>query len=364
MEDLSYSERVAWLRLYRTPMIGPASFNLLLARYGSAEAALAASPEWGDNKKTHDFIIPSAAEIEREWRALEKINGRFLWRAEKSYPQALAHISDAPPCLSVLGREEFLHKTLIAIVGAREASLAGKKIAASMASDLGAAGVCVISGFARGIDTAAHSGALQSGTVAVLAGGVDHIYPPENKNLYAEIINSGAIISEQPIGLRPTAQHFPRRNRIISGLAQIIVVVEAKLRSGSLITARMALEQGREVCAVPGSPQDQRASGANLLIKQGAALVENASDILAQLPAHLWPGKTPTCVKIFSSPDSEKENKFSQNKIWQALSGAPANIDQLVLETGMEVAKIQEILLELEFAGKIERLPGNNVCRV
>lgn len=364
MQNLSYSERIAWLRLCRTPMIGPASFNILLARYGSAEGALAAFSEWGENKKSAYFSVPDVASVEQEWQALEKINGRFLWRAEADYPQALLNISDAPPCFSLLGNLEILSKTLIAIVGTREASIAGKNLAKTIAEGLGEVGLPVISGFARGIDTAAHNGALKTGTVAVLAGGVDNIYPPENKSLYEKVIHSGAIISEQPLGLRPTSQHFPRRNRIISGLARMTVVVEAKLRSGSLITARMALEQGREVCAVPGFPGDVRASGGNFLIKQGAGLIENTEDILAQLPAHLWQKNFHNSVKVFSVPSPENDNKTEQNKIWQALGSAPTNIDQLVYESGIEIQKIQEILLELEFAGKIERMPGNNFCRI
>ena len=278
---LPLRERIDRLRLIRSENIGPVSFRQLLNRYGAATTALDALPDLarrGGRRKA--LRIATVANAEQEMEAVVALGGRHIFIGEPDYPLPLAQISDAPPALSLLGRSDMLAKPTIGIVGARNASTNGKRFAEALARTLAKGGIVVASGLARGIDAAAHTGALAGDTVAVVAGGADVIYPKENTTLYESIRKHGAILSEMPPGTEPTARHFPNRNRIISGLSLGVVVVEAALRSGSLITARQAGEQGREVFAVPGFPLDPRARGTNDLIRNGATLIESADDIL------------------------------------------------------------------------------------
>jgi DNA processing protein len=251
----------------------------LLRRFGSARAALAVVPRLG----RRDVVTFSRAAAEKEIAALTRLGAKLVCWGEPSYPDALAAVEDAPPVLTVLGRGELLGVPIVAIVGARNASANGRRLAHELAAELGEAGIVVASGMARGIDAAAHGGALATGSIAVVAGGVDIVYPQENRGLYQALAQEGAIVAELPLGIEPQARHFPRRNRIISGMALGVVVVEAAAKSGSLITARFALEQGREVFAVPGSPLDPRSRGANDLLRHGATLTETAADIVSQL---------------------------------------------------------------------------------
>ncbi|HEX2113811.1 MAG TPA: DNA-processing protein DprA, partial [Alphaproteobacteria bacterium] len=281
---VSDSERRDRLRLIRTDNVGPVTYLQMLRHFGSATAALQALPELARRGgRAKPPRIPSIMEAEAEIALAAKRGARLITWGETSYPATLAAVTDAPPVLYVLGRGELLLQRAVAIVGARNASANGVRFARQLAADLGSAGLVVVSGLARGIDTAAHQGALATGTIGVMAGGVDVVYPPENSRLHADIAARGAVVSEMPPGLEPQARHFPRRNRIVSGLSVGVVVVEASPRSGSLITARLAGEQGRDVFAVPGSPLDPRARGTNDLIRQGATLTEGAADVLAAL---------------------------------------------------------------------------------
>jgi len=281
---LNAKDRLDWLRLARSDNVGPITFYKLLERFGSAGAALDALPDLarhgGGRKK---LKVGSKADAEREIEALGQIGAGLIARGEPAYPPLLAHIEDAPPLISVLGHSHLLTKKAIAVVGARNASVNGLRFAETIARDLGEGGLMVVSGLARGIDAAAHKGALATGTLAVQGGGVDVVYPKENAALYESIKAEGAIVSEIAPGTQPQARHFPRRNRLISGIARGVVVVEASPRSGSLITARMALEQNREVFAVPGAAGDLRARGTNGLIRDGAVLTETAEDVLSVL---------------------------------------------------------------------------------
>ncbi|HEX2560699.1 DNA-processing protein DprA, partial [Phenylobacterium sp.] len=273
----SGAERLAWLRLARTDGVGPVTFQELLNRFGSARAAVEALPELTRRVGRNGAMrIPSPTDAEAELEAGEVLGARLICADEDGFPQALAALDPPPPLIWTLGRAELLGRSAVAVVGARVASAAGQRFARGLAAELGDAGHVVVSGLARGIDGAAHEGALPTGTVAVLGGGIDDVYPPEHRKLYEAIAETGCVVSESPPGYTAQARDFPRRNRIISGLSRAVVVVEAELRSGSLITARLAAEQGREVLAVPGSPLDPRAKGTNDLIRQGAALCEGA----------------------------------------------------------------------------------------
>jgi DNA processing protein len=362
---LSDSERRDYLRLIRTEHVGPVTFFQLLERFGSAGAALDALPDLarrGGRAKAPR--IPSVAMAEDEIATAARLGARAIAWGEAEYPAMLAAISDAPPVLFVRGRAEMLAQRAVAVVGARNASANGVRFARQLAADLGVAGLVVVSGLARGIDTAAHQGALATGTVAVMAGGVDVVYPPENDRLYAEIVERGAAISEMPPGLEPQARHFPRRNRIVSGSAVGVVVVEASPKSGSLITARMAGEQGREVFAVPGSPLDPRARGTNDLIRHGATLTEGAADVLASL------GGLPAAIREPPAPDPELPApiKFDEAGLLTArqcvtgkLGPTPVPVDEIVRQCQLAPAIVLTILLELELAGRLTRHPGNQV---
>ncbi len=363
---LGPSQRIAWLRLIRTANVGPRTFRQLINRTGSAEAAVAALPSLagriGISART-----PSIAEAEDEIAGLEKLGGRLVASCEAGYPPLLNHIAAAPPLLSIIGGERLdLHRT-VAIVGARNASAAGQKMTQMLAGDLGARGYVVVSGLARGIDAAAHKATLSTGTVAVLAGGMDHIYPDENIPLARAIVEQGGmLLSEMPLGWQPRAQDFPRRNRLVSGLSLGVVVVEAAKRSGSLITARLALEQNRDVFAVPGSPLDPRAEGGNHLIQQGARLVTSAEDIIESLavadPARqslLEPDWQPEPGESFTDSEPSGDDRA---RLLDALSVTPMQVDALIASTGLTVGTVQMLPLELDLAGRIEWSSGQLVA--
>jgi DNA processing protein len=364
---LSDGERRAWLRLARSPNVGGATFAALLARFGSAGAALKELPRLIRRGGGDERPIPTDADAEREMTQLAKLGGRFIASIEPEFPAGLAAVDATPPIISVLGNSELLAREMIAIVGARNASALGRKFAGALASELTEASLVVVSGMARGIDTAAHEGALAGGTCAVVAGGIDYVYPPENAKLYDRLRAEGVIVSEMAVGLVPQARHFPRRNRIISGLSRGVVVVEAAEGSGSLITANYALEQSREVFAVPGSPLDPRAKGTNRLIREGATLTESAADVMAVL--------SPIIGRGFREPEheplglecndaSEGGNERIRKAVEEALGPAPVAIDELVRQTGAPAAVVLSVLLELELAGRVARHPGNLVSWV
>lgn len=362
---LSDAERRDWLRLIRTENVGPITFYQLLRRFGSAAAALDALPDLARRGgRKAPARIASISDVEAELERAAKLGARLIARGEPGYPSALAAIDDAPPLLFVRGRAEALTRRMVAIVGARNASANGVRFARQLATDLGKAGLLVISGLARGIDTGAHVGGLASGTVAVMAGGVDVIYPPENEGLYREILKDGAVVSEMPPGLSPQARHFPRRNRIVSGMSVGVVVVEAALNSGSLITARLALEQGRDVFAVPGSPFDPRARGTNGLIRQGATLTESAEDVLAGLghaaqPLEAAPPRLPERDLAEALPDKEVDS--ARSRVLEKLGASPVPVDEIVRQCQLAPSVVLTVLLELELAGRLTRHPGNQV---
>lgn len=271
---------VARLRLIRTPGVGPATYRQLLARFKSPEAALDAIPELARRGGGSPPALPAVAVILREIEQVERMGARYLFAGRGLYPALLDQADGAPPVLTVSGNLNLLERRSVAMVGARNASAAAVRFARQLAQELSRDEIVVVSGLARGVDTAAHQGAIEGGTIAVVAGGIDVYYPPENEALQRDIASRGLLIAEQPLGTEPRARHFPYRNRIIAGLALGTVVVEAAPKSGSLISARYAAEYGREVMAVPGSPLDPRAQGCNLLIREGATLVQSAADIL------------------------------------------------------------------------------------
>lgn len=363
------AEKLAWLRLIRAENVGPVSFYRLVEAYGSAAKAIEKIPALAARGgRSKPLIIPSAAVVEKEYEGLRKIGGDIVTAAEEHYPLALSALDDAPPVLSYIGDPRLLNKSCIAMVGARNASLNGKKFAEKLARDLGKAGQVVVSGLARGIDTAAHTGALDTGTIAVVAGGIDIVYPPENQKLYEAIRERGLIVAESPLAQQPFAQSFPRRNRIVSGLSAGVVVVEATMRSGSLITARLAGEQGRDVFAVPGHPLDPRAEGPNHLIREGAQLVRSADDILEHmLSFNRTKGFSDSAANDFIVPplhtdDDPQMFDEARDAVLSVLSTTPVAIDDLIREGGLTVALAQTVLLELELAGRVQRLPGNRVA--
>ena len=305
---------------------------------------------------------------EREFDAGHRLGARLIGWDEADYPPLLRHVEDAPPLIYVLGNPDVLGRSAVGIVGSRNASINGRRLAASLAADLGDAGWAVVSGLARGIDTDAHEGSLKTGTVAVLAGGVDVVYPRENQALYEKIREQGALVSETPPGTEPQARHFPRRNRMISGSSLGVVVVEARPGSGSLITARCALDQGREVFAVPGSPLDPRARGGNHLIRQGATLTETVDDVLRVLePMRLSPekaSKNPPSMFADAAPAAGFGPENAQDRIVDALGPAPVAVDEIVRSCQFSPAIVAAVLLELELAGRLERHPGHRVSLI
>ena len=369
-QDLSEGEKLDWLRLSRAENVGPITFYRLIEYYGSARAALDALPELakrGGRKKP--LIAPPQSHVEKEMEALYHFGGKIITAACKDYPLALGAIDDAPPIISVAGNTSLLNQSCVGIVGARNASINGKKFAAKLAKELGEQKQIIVSGLARGIDTAAHEGALDSGTIAVVAGGIDVIYPEENTALFNRIKESGLIIAESPFGQKPFAQSFPKRNRIVAGLSKGVIVIEATMRSGSLITARLAGEQGRDVYAVPGHPLDPRAAGPNHLIREGATLIRSTQDIMECLmdfsgsamrePYAPSPSLAPPPVDKQEEPPENGHDLVITN-----LSFTPISVDELLRSCHLSIGILQTVLLDLELAGRIKRLPGNRVSLV
>ncbi|HMR30793.1 MAG TPA: DNA-processing protein DprA [Geminicoccaceae bacterium] len=371
LRKLSRDEKLDWLRLARCGGIGAIRFHRLVGRLGSAAAALRALPGMIAAGTAADVEICARERALQELEAIDGLGATLLAACEPGYPPLLREIADPPPVLTVLGRVEALAGPAVGMVGARNASGNGRLFARAMAGELAAAGLVVASGLARGIDTAAHGGALEAGgvTVAVIASGVDVPYPPENGDLARRIAADGAVISERPLGAAPQARHFPRRNRIISGLALGVVVVEAAPGSGSLITARLAAEQGREVMAVPGTPLDPRHKGTNQLLRDGATLVESAADVLATLRPSTRPrprvprqaardpmAPAPAPVAAAAEPEGLAA------LLAERLGPEPLGIDELVRQCSASVAEVQDALVDLELSGRLERHPGNRVA--
>ena len=368
--QLTEDQRLDWLRLIRSENVGPATFIDLINHFGSASAALEGLPELSARGRGGKAIkVCSRDEAERELEKLGELKGRVVCLGEQDYPTALRAADAPPPVLSVLGSADCLNQPAVAFVGSRNASLSGIKLTRSLAAAVGQAGYCIISGLARGIDAAAHEASLETGTIAVFAGGVDHIYPHENRQLARDIYaNGGALVSEMPIGWKPRAQDFPRRNRIVAGLSLGLVVVEAAKRSGSLISARLANENGRQVFAVPGSPLDPRSEGANHLIREGATLITSADDVIEALT-----GMNPLYEQeAYSLRENDPldpgedivPDQSDRDRVLTALDFTPVTVDDLIHHTGLTPSAMQMILLELDLSGQLERHPGNRVSRL
>ncbi len=401
--DLDEAEKLEWLRLIRSENVGPRTFKSLLDRYKTAAAALRALPGLVKKGTSRDIKICSKADAEAEWARAQKLNIRFVAVCEPVYPDALRNIDAPPPLIAVAGKTEVLARPIVSIVGSRNASASGLVFTERLVRGLASAGYVVASGLARGIDVKAHMASLQTGTVAVLAGGHDHIYPSEHEGLARRICETGALISEMPLGWEPRARDFPRRNRIVAGLSLGVVVVEASRRSGSLITARFANEQGREVFAVPGSPLDARAEGTNDLIRQGATLCTSAEDVIAALAPVRDRGATPDALGEAPLPLPDAEPLWEEldlfaelgdpsgstidRRAWRSfeetgtapveppadangvarrlaslLGPSPVQIDDLIRASGLEPRVVQAALVELELGGEIVRRDGNRVA--
>jgi DNA processing protein len=364
---LTDGQRLDWLRLIRSENIGSRTFRALVNHCGGARGALNALPDLARRGGAQaPGRICSIEEAERELNLAHRMGARFIALGEPDYPARLRMIDDAPPLVAVRGNAEILLEPMTAIVGSRNASAAGAKFASQIARELGEAGFATVSGLARGIDAAAHRASLGTGTVAVLAGGQDRIYPPEHVELLSQILEQGAAISEMPFGWEPRARDFPRRNRLISGLAVGVLVIEAARRSGSLITARLAGEQGREVFAVPGSPLDPRCEGTNGLLKQGATLVTETQDIITALGPILgrtldWPAEEPGREPISGADEPAADER---RRVLNLLGPTPVEIDELIRQSGARPAMVRTVLLELEIAGKLERQAGGRVALV
>lgn len=373
---LSDRQRLNWLRLIRTDNIGPVTFRDLILFCGSASNAIEMLPDLNiRGGSARPIRVTPMDEAERELEAIERAGARLVGMGEPDYPQQLKNCEAPPPLVTIKGSAAVFSKPPVAIVGSRNASVIGARFTERLAHDLGEAGFTVISGLARGIDTAAHRASMKTGTVAVLAGGLDRPYPPENLPLYRAIPEQGgALISEMPMGTEPRSRDFPRRNRIIAGLSLGLIVVEAAERSGSLISARMAGDMGRTVFAVPGSPLDPRARGTNLLLKQGATLVTEANDVIDALRpmagSTTYQAASPTPPDLLSPAMEEPESfqpiatEEQRDIIIDALGPVPTDIDTLVRHTGMDSGAVQLVLLELDLAGRLHRLAGNQVALV
>ncbi|MQQ09419.1 DNA-protecting protein DprA [Epibacterium sp. SM1979] len=362
-EDTRFSR----LRLLRSRRVGPVTFHRLINKYGSAQNALEALPKVARDAGVKGYEICPASTVTAELDAAKAAKARLLCISDPEYPDLLKELPDAPPLLWAIGDTALLKRPSLALVGARNASSLGVRMTRALARDLGAAGYVITSGLARGIDTAAHQAAVETGTIAVMAGGVDVVYPTENSKLAAEIAEKGLRLSEQPMGLAPMARHFPKRNRIIAGLSRALVVVEAAAKSGSLITARDALDLGREVMAVPGHPFDARASGCNLLIRDGAQLVRGAEDVLAALPnAALSPPEPAQTISDLPPPPPEqrslRETTLLHQEILQRLGPTPLPEDQIIRDIATSARDVAPALTELELEGKVDRHPGGLIC--
>ena len=401
--DLDEAEKLEWLRLIRSENVGPRTFKTLLDRYATATAALKALPHLVKKGTSRDIKICSKADAEAEWTRARKLNIRFVAVCEPAYPEALRAIDSPPPLILVAGRAEVLARPIVSIVGSRNASASGLVFTERLAQGLASAGYVVASGLARGIDVKAHMASLHTGTVAVLAGGHDHIYPSEHEGLARRICDAGALISEMPLGWEPRARDFPRRNRIVAGLSLGVIVVEASRRSGSLITARFANEQGREVFAVPGSPLDARAEGTNDLIRQGATLCTSAEDVISALapvrdggrspaalgePSRAIPDAEPLWEELDLSADfGQPQGPAVERRAWRSfeetagpsatpsledgsmarrlasfLGPAPVQVDDLIRASGLAPRVVQAALMELELGGEVIRYDGNRVA--
>ncbi len=347
------------IRLARSAGIGPITFRQLIQRFGSAAEALAALPDLARRGGGREPRTASRDEAEREFANVERMGARYLIVGQGLYPRLLAAMEDAPPLLIVKGELTLLDRPAVAMVGARNASAAACRFARGLAHDLGREGLVVVSGLARGIDAAAHDGAMDSGTIGCAAGGIDIFYPPENEARQRRMFEVGLVVSERPPGLEPRARDFPRRNRIIAGLAAGTVVVEAAPRSGSLITARLATEAGREVMAVPGSPLDPRAQGCNQLIRDGATLVQNAADVIEVL--------RPFAIRAVAEPPEPFEppapatDDSERQRVYDLLGPVAVAVDELVRLSGASPAEVQLVLLELDLAGRLDRHAGGRV---
>jgi len=361
IRTLTEAGRRDWLRLARTENVGPVTFAQLIDRYGEASIALAALPDLARRGgRVSPLGVPPLADISRELEAGGALGARLIASCEADFPGPLAALDPPPPVIWALGDTSLLSRPSVAVVGARVASAGGQRFARGLAVDLGAAGYVVVSGLARGVDGAAHEGALATGTIAVLGGGIDDIYPREHRDLYERIVASGCIVSENAPGRTATAKDFPRRNRIISGLSRAVVVVEAELLSGSLITARLAAEQGREVLAVPGSPLDPRARGTNDLIRQGAALCEGVDDVVRALEGF---GGFREPERPFAPPPiPDTEIDTVRERVAALLSPTPVSRDELVRAAGAPAPVVFAALVELTLAGRAELLPGGLVA--
>ena len=351
-------ERRDRLRLTRTENVGPVAFKYLIDTFGDAARAIGELPRMAERAgRAKAPRVPTPAEAERELAAGAAIGARLLCWGEAAFPPMLAAVDPPPPVIWALGDPGILHSRCVGVVGARNASAAGQRFARTLGKELGEAGFTVVSGLARGIDGAAHEGALATGTVAVLGGGPNDIYPPEHADLYKRIAGKGCIVSESPPGYRAQARDFPRRNRLISGLSLGVVVVEAELRSGSLITARLAGEQGREVFAVPGSPLDARCKGANDLIRQGATLCEGAEDVVRGLDGIGLGLREPDAPPFRPKPAAEPDVALLR-RVHELLSPTPMGWDELARAAGAPGPQVYAALVELSLAGKAELLAG------
>jgi DNA processing protein len=356
LTSLSEAERFARLRLARTDRVGPVAFSQLLQRFGSAVRAIEALPDLVRRSGRDGYALPAVERVEAELAAGERVGARLILLGDADYPDMLAAVDPPPPLLWTRGDPTLLSRPCIGVVGARIASAGGQRIARGLSQQLGEAGHVVVSGLARGIDAAAHLGALPTGTVAVLGGGVDDIYPAENTDLYRQIVEQGCIVSESPVGARAQARDFPRRNRIISGLSRGVIVVEAEIRSGSLITARLANEQGRDVFAVPGSPLDPRSKGPNELLRQGAVLCEGLEDVERAFSTLRTLREPPGASPFDGAPDDLDEALIEQ--VAALLSPVPTPRDELARALDLPIGVVAAALLELSLVGRASLLPG------
>ena len=365
MYDIKPDSDFDRLRLIRSPNIGPVTYRQLLSRFGSAASALAALPDLAARGGKGKFAVANTSDIEREMAATSRHGARYVFLGDAQYPALLAELDNSPAVFTYRGDLDLAARQIVAMVGARNASAGACRFARMLAVELGHEGLIISSGLARGIDTAAHIGSLAGGTIAVIAGGIEVAYPPENRALQDEIAEKGLLIAEQPPGIEPRARHFPYRNRIIAGLALGTVVIEAAPRSGSLITARLAAEAGREVMAIPGSPLDPRARGCNQLIREGATLVQDAAEIaelirpmdsraVRKIAPTLFEAQTTTPYVTHSSDDE-------RDRIIGLLGMSHVSVDELVRQSGAQTPAVQMVLLELELAGRLERGAGAKV---
>ena len=347
------------LRLLRTPGIGPVTFRQLIARFGTPSAALAAVPDLARRGGGNAPALRTVADTEREIARVQKLGGKFLAIGQGLYPRLLAELEDAPPLLIAKGNLNLLDRQAVAIVGARNASAAACRFARGLAHDLGQHDLVVVSGLARGIDSAAHDGALDTGTIGVIAGGIDVFYPPENEERQKALYERGLVLAEMPPGTEPRARHFPYRNRIIAGMSSGTVVVEAAPRSGSLITARLAAEAGREVLAVPGSPLDPRAQGCNQLIRDGATLVQNAADVVEAIrPFASQVRSASSHYEVAAEPMNGED---ALDIVEELLGPSPVPVDEIIRLSGAPSGAVQMALLELDLAGRIDHHAGGKV---